>query len=175
MPIIDTQIIAEPVQHDGRRRYRYRYTFSEGKEAEFDRNMTPPGFDAVADAAAKIPDVEAGEKDAEVRRAYQAVIDGADYLTELTGLLFNTATEFNSFIAKSTANKLRSLDNQTIQDELHQVIAFPEVFNASGPVLAGWLGNVSVSVANGWKGMVQALRIGVMNYAPTVPTYPEVE
>jgi|GEM_PF-5318358 len=175
MPITDTQIIAEAVQHDGRQRGRARYHFSEGKIVEFDFNMRPPGTDFAALAAAKIPEVEAGEKDAEVRRAYQAVIDGADYPTQAAALLFNTATEFNSFIAKSTANKLRSLDNQTIQDELHQVIAFPEVFNASGPVLAGWLGNVSVGEANGWKGQVQALRIGVMNYTPTIPTYPEVE
>ena len=173
MSIIDTQIIEEAVQHDGRRRYRYRYTHSEGKVTEFDRNLTPVGFDAVTDAAAKIPEIEAQEKDAELLRIYNAVIGGKDYATERDEAIFNTVDELESFILKRTGN-LRTSTNQKIQENVHKIIAFQLVFEASASRIGGLMG-IPTGEAQGFKGDVNVLMIAVQGYTPTVGPFPEVE
>lgn len=186
MPITNTDLIVDGTpQHDGRQRGRARYHFSEvdpktgvGKVVEFDFNMRPPGTDFAALAAAKLPEIETQEKDAEVRRIYADVINGADYATERDAMLFNTVDELETFILKSTANKLRTLDNATIESDVHQVIAFETVFQSSASRIAGLLGNVPTGgpgSAGEFKNSVNALMIGVDGYEPTLPTYPEVE
>ena len=175
MPIVSTQIIAEAVQQDGRRRYRYRYTFSEGPMREYDRNMTPVGFDPVADAAACIPKIEGRAKNEELNNIYRDVISGKDYATRRDALVFNTVDELEAFILKRTANLLREQTNEQIQADVHRIIAFEIVFQAS-PARIGGLMGISTGDANGFKGNVNALMIGVTGYAPGagVPLYPDV-
>jgi hypothetical protein len=175
MPITATEIIAGAPQHDGRIRYRYRYTHSEGPVTEFDRNLTPVGFDAAADAAAKIPDIEAQEKDKEVRRIEQEIIAGAAYPAIRDAAIFNTAAEVDTFLMKRTANRLRPLNADTIRDDAHAVVQMEIVFQASGPEIGALLG-ISTTDANNFKSEVQALVDGVKLYDTSfLPTYPEVE
>ncbi len=136
--------------------------------------MHPPGADLAGLAAAKIPEIEAQEKDAELRRIYQSVIDGADYATERDAMLFNTVDELETFILKSTANLGRPMNNANIQSDVHKIIAFEVVFQSS-PARIGGLMGLSTGEANGFKGEVNALMIAVTGYTPTIPTFPEVE
>jgi hypothetical protein len=175
MPIISHVIIPGQPQHDGRIRYRYRYTHSEGPITDFDRNLTPVGFDAEADATATIPQVEAQVKDEEVRKIEREIIDGALYPAIRDAAIFNTADEVDTFLMKRTANRLRPVNAQTIARDAHAVVQMEIVFQASGPTIAGLLG-LSVTDANNFKSEVQAIVDGVKLYDTSfLPTYPEVQ
>ena len=174
MPIIDTQILEESVQHDGRQRFRARYTFSEGKTVEFDFNMHPAGTDFVALAAAKLPEIEAQEKNQELRRIYDSVVDGADYVTERDAALFNTVDELDAFMLKKTANLLRTVNNSTIKADTHKIVAHEFVFQMGFLRISNLMG-ISMIQAPIFRMKVNSLKNSVKGYNPSIPTYPEVE
>ena len=175
MPITNTQIVGGAVQPDGRQRFRYHYTHSEGKVTVFDRNMVPSGFDTVADAAAKLPEIEQQVQDEELRQIENDIINGGDHAILKAAAIFNTADEVDTFLMKRTANRLRPVNAQTIAEDAHAVAMMEFVFQASGPTIGGLLG-LSTQNANKFKSEVQGLVDGIKLYdTEFLPLFPEVE
>ncbi len=175
MPIISTDIIAESVQHDGRRRYRYRYTFDTGDVEEFDRNLTPVGFDATADSVAKATDIEAEVKQRELVRAEEFLLGGGTLAQVQAKKKYNTNAELGTYILKRMANRLDNVNRDTLENDLAALFLLRDIFaEVTDNQLASLLG-VPLADATAWRASFTTMRDGIAGYGHNFPRYSEVE
>lgn len=140
----------------------------------------PVGADINATMLARVPSLEASNKSNELRTVYQRVVNGSDWATLRDSLAWNTVDELETFVLQRTANRLRRIDgileNSIIQNETHEVIAFPILFQSSGPRINTLLALGSVNDANTFKQRVQALAVGITEFdIEFMPTYEGVD
>ncbi len=175
MPIISTDIIAEAVQHDGRRRYRYRYTFDNGDVEEFDRNLTPVGFDVATDSIAKVADIEAEVKQRELVRAEEFLLAGGTLAQVQAKKKYNTNMEIGTYILKRMANRLDNVNRETLEDGLAALFLLKDIFaEVTDAQIANML-VVPVADAVAWRASFTAMRDGISAYGHNFPRYSEVE
>jgi len=173
MPITTSEILLDDLQGDGDRYLKYRWTFGSGRH----RTTTvrrPGGWDAAGELADKIPVIDAEEKEIELRQIEQTIIDGADYTTTVNAAAENTLLEVETFLIKRMANLLPDVSNESIQSDVHQLVAFDTLFEKSASELGSMLG-VPTGQANGFKSAFFGLFDGIDNYSHGVGPYPEVE
>ena len=116
----------------------------------------------------------AQEKKQELRRIYDSVVGGADYVTERDAALFNTIDELDAFMLKKTANLLRTVNNSTIEADTHKIVAHEFVFQMGFLRISNLMG-ISIVAAPIFRMKVNSLKNSVKGYNPSIPTYPEVE